>query len=225
MAAIIALVIVLIASVKDNRLKAFIYSLPFPITAALFATKISINSSHIVGLLLLNLFLWSVFYLYKKLKISIIFSDFLCSIGYVVLGFIFVKLFTIGFWEASSLYFIVWMIFIIRYRQIREKSKRNKLPLTIKGTTVFLIALILLYLKSFLSGVVVTFPFSGVFAVWEVREAINTLAGEFTKNSLAILVFFIAIKIFSQYTGYYSSIGLGWLFYIPLIFGLQKIKS
>jgi len=225
MASIIALTIILIASVKDNKVKALIYSLPIPITFALIATKSNIDNSHVIGLFLLSAFLWSVFYLSKKLKIPVFLSDILCSLGYVILGFIFIKLLPTGFWELTAIYFLSWVISLKRYTPIPEKSKKDELHSLIKGSIVFPIALGLLFLKSFLRGIVVTFPFSGIFAVWEVREALYTLAGEFTKNSLAILIFFIVIKISSQYIGFYPSIGLGWLFYLPVFLCLQKIKK
>ena len=77
MAGVIALVILAIASVRDSRLKAIIYGLPIPITVALIATKSPVDTSHIIGLFLLCLFLWSVFYLYKRWQLPIFTADIL----------------------------------------------------------------------------------------------------------------------------------------------------
>lgn len=156
---------------------------------------------------------------------SIFTADFVCASGYVVLGFLFIKLSLLSFWQATFLYIFLWFLYIEKYRPIVEVGERSQIRPLLKGPIVLVLSSILLFLKSVLGGIVVTFPFSGVFAVVEARKTLYTLAGEFTKNSLAILIFFVITKVFSDKLGFYYSIGLGWLFYLPFLLFLQRIKN
>jgi len=224
MAGVITLVILLIASVREGRLRAIIYGLPLPITTALIATKSQIDASHVIGLFLLCVFLWLVFFFYKKRNLTIIASDILSATIYVILGFFLIRIISIDFWKMVFFYLLFWIIYLLRYQPKYEQGSKSPIKPLIKGGLVFVISLCLLLLKSILRGVVVTFPFSGIFAVVEAKDTLYTLAGEFTKNSLSILVFFIIVNVLSPKIGYYQSILLGWLFYFPILLLLQKIK-
>ncbi len=59
MAVALAFIIVLISIVKNPVIKSLIYGLPFPATLALIATQKNVDGTHIVGLFLLVVFLWS----------------------------------------------------------------------------------------------------------------------------------------------------------------------
>jgi len=224
MAALIALVVLGMAAVKESRLKAVIYGLPLPITTALIATRVPVNTSHISGLFLLCCFLWSVFYLYTNKGLPILIADIFCAFAYIILGFLLIKQLTINFWQAVFLFTLFWLFYIWKYRPKNEKGEKSKVYFLVKGSVIFIIAYILFSLRTILAGIVVTFPFSGVFAVIEAKKTLYTLAGEFAKNSLAILLFFIVVKFSSEHMGFYQAIGLGWLFYLPALILLQKVK-
>lgn len=225
MAGAIGLVISLMAFSNNSRFKATIYSLPIPITIVLIVTNITIDYSHIVGLFLLCLFLWSVFYIHEKIHTPILIADIFSASIYVVLGFLLMKLFTFGFWQTALLYVIFWLVYISRYKPINQSDSRSRIHPLIKGVIVFLIALLLLFMKNNLGGFIVTFPFLGIFAVLETKNATYTLAGEFTKNSLAVLLLFIAIRLLSTHIGFYQAIIVGWLLCISFFICLQRLRK
>jgi hypothetical protein len=80
-----------------------------------------------------------------------------------------------------------------------------------KGPLVFVLAIVLLSFKAMLKGVVVLFPFSGIFTVIEMRDDLEVLASEFTKNSISILSFLLIVYVLSASIGFYLAIACGWI--------------
>lgn len=196
-ALVIGIVIAIIASVKSTKMKALIYSLPIPMTLALIATGGHVDTSHLLGLLLVALFLWLVTLLKSK-GIHIILADIVSAIAYVGAGYILVTYTDIPFFVAVIGYALLWLLFIVFYREKKFKESRKnsaKISPIIKFPIVSAVAFLLLNLKSLLSGVIVTFPFSGVFAVIETQNMLRTLSATFARNSLGILVFFVAMYL------------------------------
>jgi hypothetical protein len=226
MAFLIASIIIVISILKNPVVKAIVYGLPIPITLALIATQKTVNGSHILGLFLLTGFLWIILFIKERCGFNIVLIDIVSSILYVGLGYLFVILFPVQdhLFVLLFLYILFWFIFItfFRKKESREEVERKKINPIIKGTFIFVISLLLLSAKDSLEGVVVTFPFSGVFAVIEMRDSLDVLAAEFTKNSLAILVFFCVIFLLFPFIGMYLSIFVGWIFYSFELYLIQK---
>jgi hypothetical protein len=223
MALIIAGIIVVIAMVKTPKMKAIVYGLPIPITVALIASQKGVNESHIIGLGLLVGFLWLVKFLQAR-GWHVIFADLIAAIAYVSIGYVLVKFTAVSFEFAVFLYVIAWGAFVTlsKRRKIEQTQFSSKrVSLWLRAIIVFCIAYFLLETKDFLSGIIVTFPFSGVFAVIEMKENLNTLAREFTKNSIAILAFFIAVWATMNLWGIMMAILVGWAVY-AVVFRLVK---
>jgi hypothetical protein len=226
MALVIALVIIAIATVKNPVLKAVVYGLPIPITVALVASQKGVDSSHIVGLFLLVLFLWVVHWL-RRCGVHILIADVIGALIYVVLGFMAVHVMKGAhlFIPLVGAYVVFWILWMMRTRgppQDEPAPQVNTVPLLRKGVVIFVVANVLLALKDLLKGVVVTFPFSGVFAVVEMQGKLHTLASEFTKNSIAILVFFAIVHYAAYAMQLYAAVALGWVGYVVVLTAVRK---
>ncbi len=219
MALVIAVIIVVISILKNPMAKAIVYSLPIPITLALIASQKEVDESHIAGLFLLTGFLWLVNTLHKR-GVGILSSDILSTLTYVIIGYWTIKLIPHGsFYLSAAVYFLFWVAFMSKYKFVKTGNieKERGPNMTIKGVLIFSIALALLSAKDVLMGIVVTFPFSGVFAVIEMQRNLEILAAEWTKNSLAVLCFFITIHLLSGILGIYLAIFLGWVVYLIVL--------
>lgn len=214
----IGIIISIMAAVKSPRLKAFIYSLPIPITIALFATGGHVNTTHIVGLVMVTGFLWLVYGLTRR-GVNVYAADVVAAGLYVAAGLFTTKMASIPFIIAAGAFAAFWLLFVIIYRTPRTHDPVNtsKIKPIVKLPVVSAFAYVLLSLKSFLSaGVIVTFPFSGVFAVIESRHTLRTLAATFTHNSIAILVFFIVIHSMDS-SHIVLKIIVGWAVYLLIL--------
>lgn len=222
-AAAIGLIIFTMSLLKRGHLKALVYSLPIPITIALVATNGHVNETNVIGLIILCLFLWATYWQVNR-SVNIYLADILASIGYVAIGYIAISYIKASFLAASLVYLITWLLFILFYRH--EAEKKTELPAKIqpilKLPVVTLLAFVLLSLKSHLAGIVVTFPFSGVFAVVESRRTLRTLAAVFTRNSIAILALFLAMYYLDS-INFGLRILAGWLVYLGVLMITIKI--
>jgi hypothetical protein len=220
----IGVMIFIMSLLKSGYIKALVYSLPIPITLALVATGGTIDETNVTGLLLVCGFLWMVWAL-NKAGINLYVADIVSAITYVGVGFIAVTYLAISFQLAVAIYAIVWGVFVWRYKHVVQNSKvknvRHLNPF-VKLPIVSTIAYVLLNFKSFLAGVIVTFPFSGVFAVLESRNTLRTLAATFTRNSFAILIFFITIYLLSDQL-LAVRILVGWCVYLVALFAISKL--
>jgi hypothetical protein len=214
-ALVIGVVIAVIASVKGSRTKALIYSLPIPMSLALIATGGNVDTSHIIGLLIVTLFLWLVTYLSSR-GVHIVIADIVSATAYIGVGYVVITYTHIPFYIAVATYALLWLLFISLYREKKFKESKKKIakisPI-IKFPIVSVVAFALLNLKTLLSGVVVTFPFSGVFAVIETQNILRTLSATFARNSLGMLIFFTTIHI-ADGCNLVLKLAIGWAVYL-----------
>jgi hypothetical protein len=223
----IGLVIALISAVKNPFLKSTIYSLPLPITIGLIATHGTVGYSNIVGTFLLCCFLWLVYYLYEKRSLAIITADLLATATYVGLGYIFVKQVTLSFLEANLIFLLAWLLamsILKRYRVSEGSQAKRALPVALKGLGAGAASFVLLSFKSAFSGIVVTFPYSGVFAVLEIKHNTNILARVFTRNSIAIVALFDTLYLLDNSFELWLKLSIGWVVYLLSLKMIQKVR-
>lgn len=222
----VGILIGLMAMVQSVRLKATIYALPIPITVALIATQGAVNSSNIIGLMLICGFIWMVKYLHGHHKLHIVTSDIIAAITYLSAGYITVRFLSVSFTWLIFIYCISWALIMWLYqkRPVTEKlTKPDPTPPVIKGTGATLLSLPLFYLKDVLAGIVVTFPYSGVFAVIETRHNLATFLRIVIRNSLAILALFVAIYPLQEVLPLVLNLFIGWSAYFAVFAIIRKI--
>lgn len=183
------------SQVKSQKVKAILYTLPFPITIALIGSHSIANSLTLSGLMLTTGFLWGCYYLHIKLGANILYVDILLSILYVILAYILAHSLHISFWYIFAVYICGWIILMILFRQFTFiYSTRTVAPTNIwfKATIIFVVAYLLFSAHHYLAAFVVTFPYNGVFAVFENRAGLQPQAALFTRNSVALAAYFVA---------------------------------
>lgn len=221
----LSITITAIAWLKDFRHKSVIYSLPIPITIVLIAQGIEVNSSHILGLATLVIFLWLVFLLHIRFKLNIIISDIIACGMYVICGFLLGPVGdAVSFWLVTVLYFFIWLITMPFLRPRAERNEPSRFSPIKKGSIVFFASILLLFFERLLRGFVVTFPYSGIFTVVECRYGLYTLASHFTWYSLSILIFFVVIKAINIYFSAYFALLVGWLVNLLVFFIMFHVR-
>ena len=87
----------------------------------------------------------------------------------------------------------VWVVFVSLYRGTMEASYRSITPWWIKAPGVFLIGLCMFNATALLGGAVTTFPYAGVFASFELRHSLRTLAGQLSINTIGLTIMMLTI--------------------------------
>lgn len=222
----IGILIGLMAIVRDPRKKALIYSLPIPITIALIVTHGHVNSSNIIGLVLICAYLVLVHKLRDTYKVHIIAADILGALAYIFVGYFAVTYIHLNFMFASSLYVAGWacVMLILRHRPTAQHNSRpSKISPLAKGAVTSVVAFVLFNLKRFLAGIVVTFPYSGVFAVIETQDNLQTLARVVARNSIAILGLFVTLYYTQSWLHLYAGLAVSWLAFLAILKMAQKL--
>ena len=220
-AAAIAAVIVTMSVLRNPAVKALVYSLPLPLSIALLATGGHVGGSNVAGLGLLVGFLWLVRLVYGWTG-SIAVADLLGAGAYVGLGW-WVSRFHPEFAVSATVFGLLWLIFASMPRPLPAVvATLSPVDVRAKGVVVFGLSLLLLSARSLLAGAVVTFPYSGVFAVVEVRDNLEQLAAVFTRNSIAMLSLLAAMRATQPSVGLWAALAIGWLVYLPVLAAVRR---
>ncbi len=217
-------VIVAMAVTKNSVAKAIIYGLPVPVTVLLIATGAVVTVHHIFGLFLLNLFLWTVWFSYRRWH-NIYLADALGAVVYVALGYVLINFAQVSFAAIAAAFVVAWLAFALRFRaRLVDVTPRSgpAIPLGLKFAVTASLVFGMMSLKSLFGGLIVTFPFAGVFAVIEGEKILKVMAVTFGQNSLALLLLLLAIRASDgQALGW--RIALGWAAYLLALMALNRL--
>jgi hypothetical protein len=188
-------IITSMSRVHSQKLKAILYTLPFPITIALIGSNSVATSLSLLGLMLTASFLWGCYYLYAKRGMKVLYADAFLALLYVLAAYILAQSVKASFWAMLAVYLFLWSSLMFAFRKITFKYDAEKPANTntwLKAMAVFVIAYILFSAHQYLAAFVVTFPYNGVFAVFENRSGLLPQAALFTRNSIALAAYFVA---------------------------------
>ena len=197
-------IITAMSKMHSQRLKAVLYVLPFPITIALIGSNSIATSLSILGLMLTASFLWGCYYLHFKMGMKVLYADALLAILYVVAAYILTQSVNVSFWTMLTIFLAIWLLLMLIFRRTTFRYHSHtpaKTNAFLKAVTVFAIAFGLFSAHQYLAAFVVTFPYNGVFAVYENKAGLLPQAALFTRNSTALAAYFLAnYLVGTQYT-------------------------
>jgi hypothetical protein len=101
-------IITAMAGVQSQKLKAILYTLPFPITIALIGSNSAATSLSILGLMLTGGFLWGCYYLHIKMGVKVLYADVILAVLYVVAAYILAQSVHASFWVMFAIFVLVW---------------------------------------------------------------------------------------------------------------------
>lgn len=223
-AAVVTSVVWAVSLVRSLRLRALIYSLPVPITLVLVATRIPVSAQHLLGVVLLNLFVAVVAGLHRYGRWPILIADLAGIAAYVGGSWAILHLGDLPFLPALAAVLALWVVAVTlarrttiqpRHRpsdqqaQPTPERRRAALPTLGKLLVIGVSALLVVALGGLLRGMVVTFPYSGVLVVIETRRDLAEFCIHFTRNSSALLAF-ITAYYFTQEISPYLALGVSW---------------
>ncbi|MGS2615411.1 hypothetical protein ACVCAH_12930 [Micromonospora sp. LZ34] len=204
-----------VSLLRSVRLRAFVYSLPLPMTLALLTTGYRVDGSHLLGVVGLNLFFVLVTVAHHRLRWPILLADLAGVAGYVALGAALLTV-SVPFAPALAGTVVLWLLAVLLLRRhppsppVAEGPGRHpvtgapadgtdpagdgagsgrRLPALAKLALILGGAVLTGLLGQLLRGLVVTFPYAGVLVAVEVRRDLRTFCRHFARNSLALVGF------------------------------------
>lgn len=225
----ITFVVVVIAGIANPKLRAAVYSLPIPITIVLIATGGNVNTTHLTGLIDVVIFFSVIWFLSKKLKLHIIWSIFIGILIYIFLGTLFKGLVEVPFILSYVTMTIVWLLYIFKFQlRINKDQYKQLIQKTtykdhiVRAGVVFSLASIIITIKSLLLGATVTFPYTGTFTGYVMRNQLPVLIAEICRNFFAIMTFFLTLWYFQPIIGLLSAIAIGWIVNISVLYMIVR---
>jgi hypothetical protein len=218
----ITIIICLMVVLKIPTARALVYSLPIPITIALIDTGAHVDSFNVIGIALLGAFLLGMLLLHGQLGWNIVLVDVLLATAYVLAAYLLSRLISPSFAVAAVAYGALWILVMLKLNALEPLPPgptNRRAPIWVKAILVFGMAYALLSLRRYFAAFVVTFPYSGVFAVYEGRTMLPLLAATFFRNSLAILALFAAVVSLRPYTAEWAALLIGWGAFVA-VYGL-----
>ncbi|MCM0679043.1 hypothetical protein NCC78_30890, partial [Micromonospora phytophila] len=192
-----------VSLIRSVRLRAFVYSLPLPMTLALVTTGHRVDGAQLLGVLGLNLFFVTVALTHRRLRWPILLADVAGIAAYVALSAGLLAL-PVPFEPALAGTVALWLLAMLALRRRARTvaaadpppggaepvdARRDSLPAPAKLLVIFVGAVLTGLLGQLLRGMVVTFPYSGVLVAVEARRQLVEFSRHFARNSLALVGF------------------------------------
>ncbi|MFE9690763.1 hypothetical protein [Micromonospora sp. NPDC005806] len=218
-----------VSVIRSVRVRAFVYSLPLPMTLALVTTGHRVDGAQLLGVVGLNLFFVTVAVAYRRLRWPILLADLAGVAAYVALSAAVLAV-RVPFEAALAGTVALWaltMVLLLRRRAAAAPApgesgaaggagsdepadaRRDGLAAPARLVVIFVGAVLTGLLGEVLRGMVVTFPYSGVLVAVEARRQLADFSRHFARNSLA-LIGFLAAHHYLQDTSAAVALAGGW---------------
>ena len=196
----------------DPRWKAFILMLPIPFTIATMAVARPVDATHVLGLVLLLLFMHAVRVLHYNLRLPIVPSVLLAAGGYCAIGWVVASSIPAGgstFWLSvvATTFVASIAMRLVPYRE--EEGHKSQLPLWIKLPAIFAVVSLLLAMKRGLGGFMTVFPMVGLIAAYEARQRLWTVSRAIPPLMLLLLALMVASHVSQTFVGLGPSLAIG----------------
>ena len=219
------------AYVPSPRAKSMLYMLPLPFTAAMLATGQSVDATHMCGMTAIWLYPWVAWLMHGRLGLHIILASGAALGIHTSLSLALARIIPSSGASEQACFWSVWVVALaagglaLLVPARREASHRSALPAYLKVPLVLLLVAGVVMLKEQLRGFMPTFPFATVFAVYESRRSLHTLASRFPIFLVGFLPMIVACRWAIPAWGHAAGLAAGWAVYLPVYIGLDRLRE
>ncbi|MFI6763613.1 hypothetical protein ACIBF5_31265 [Micromonospora sp. NPDC050417] len=201
---LVSAVVWLVTLIRSVRWRAFVYSLPLPMTIALVGADLPVDGTQLLGVVGLNLFFVTVTVAYHRFGLPILLADLLGLGVYLALSALLLRVGPLPFAPTLGCVLVLWLV-VMRWLRRRvgppaPEPTRNALPAPLRLLVVLAGSTVTVLLGQQLRGMVVTFPYSGVLVAIESRRDLADFSRHFAANSLALVGFLAGYHWFGDGT-------------------------
>jgi hypothetical protein len=222
----IGLVVFGLAILPSVRAKALLYVFPIPISIGLIATQGKITASNLMGVMLVWVFMWMVKTLVTRARFNIIAADIVAALAYIALGYTLVRLVHLQFWIVLIVFIIVWAVLVgwMHAHPLHDKPfKPSNLSPVAKGSIAAIVSYGIYSVQHILAGIVVTFPYNGIFAVVEVRHHLASFSRAVIRNTVALGAMFTSMYFLQSDLSLALNLLVGWISFGIVVFFAKRI--
>lgn len=239
--AVVTAMSVAVAYISSPRIKSMVYMLPFPFSIALISTGKGVDATHMIGFGLVWAFLWIVWFLHTRMRVPILFANGAAIVFHSIVSVV-IATYTPHpdavsvqavvfenrlFWGAAGVISLLAVAGLCLPHH-QETPYRSLMHPAIKIPLVFVLIAMIVMSKNFLRGFMPSFPMVTVFAVYEARYSLYTMASSMPVFLLGCVPLLVVCRLVIPYHPESTAImikGLaaGWLLYVPIYLMMAKI--
>ena len=214
------------------RAKSICFSIPLPFSAALISSGQSVDATNAIGFLAIWAFVWLAWFLYTKKIWPILLAElaallFYLSISYIVPFYVGHEglIESICFWSAWGLMIPVSLAMIVLLPAKHESHHKSPLPVPLKTLLIFMMVLFVVLAKSHMRGFITSFPYVTIFAVYESRHSLYTVA----RRMPSFIIPFLPVLLFCRYlpahVGFTGALIASWVCFIPMFILMDRFYT
>jgi hypothetical protein len=219
------------AYLRSPRAKSLAYMLPFPFTAAVIASGQRVDATHAVGIAMVWAYPWLAWLLHCRLRLGILVADAVTLVTYLAIGLLLARFVPHEGSAADTLFWVsaavltaagLGMAFVPTRT---EPGHRSRMPVYVKLPLLLLIVTAVVLAKRPLRGFMPTFPYVTVFAVYEARRSLHTLAARMPVFILGFAPFLVICRLLIPAWGYAPALALAWSAYLPIYLLVDRLMA
>lgn len=218
----------LVAYLYQPKWKAMAMTLPIPFTFAMLALRRPVDTTNVMGSVLLLAFLHGIRVLHYTLRVPIVLAIAVNTLGYCLAGLWLAALLpasTPAFWVACVSAFVL-AIFILKVQPHRdEQGHRTPLPVWIKLPIIVAVVIGLVLIKNGLRGFMTVFPMVSVIGTYEARHSLWTLSRQTPVIIITLLSLIIICRLTQDSLNLTWSLVLGWVVFLGIIVPVVGSRS
>lgn len=207
-------------------LKALAITLPLPFTVASMAVGKPLGIQNLGGLLLLAVYTYGVYFLYRKLRVPIIISIIVSAAVYCLLGSLLASRLpqdAAAFWYGLAVTVCVALLLALFSPPRLEEGQRAIMNPVLKVIIILTVVTTVIMLKKYMQGFITVFPMVGVIASFESRKCLWTLCSQIPIIILSIGSLVATCYIFQPVIGLGWGIAVGWASFVTVLVALQYL--
>ena len=215
--AIIA-VVYTVSRVRSKALKAFVYSLPIPITLVMATTHPVVSADNLIGVASLVLFFFVVDFVRPRVRGNMFVAVALAVAVYLGVAYVVAVLPTAPFVPTAVIITLLWAVnagVAVARGTSPAASGEAPAPTSVrrelfKLSTLTAGTFVLAFLARFLGALAVTFPYSGLLVALDLGAESRAFARQFALGSIALVAFFVAFWSVQSSLAFAASLAIGW---------------
>ena len=202
------------------HLKAFLLGLPVPFTLATLSLGHPIDSTNVLGLILLMGYHAGVYVLHARLRVPIVPTIAFCAAAYCGLATVIVPHLPrspLAFW-LSVVFVFAFGVALYRFMPSRdEPTHRTALPPYIKSPLVAGVILFIVIIKQQLQGFMTVFPMVSTVASYEGRHCLWTIMRQIPVLMITITPMMATIYLLEPNVGMGWALAGGWVVFLSIL--------
>lgn len=215
----------ILAYLPHPKLKAFVLSLPVPSTLAILALARPVDSTNVVGLLMLFLYVQAIRLLYVRAHVPIVPAIVLPTLAYALLATLLARVLPVtdgAFWLCALGALVLGIVLYRVMPRYNEPSYRTTLPVWIKWPIILTIVICLVVVKNSLLGFMAAFPMVTIVAAYEARHSLGTIGRQVPVVMMTIVPMLMVLRLTQTRLGLAPALFLGWIVLLCLLLPLSR---